>query len=682
MSEIFNPNYNDYWKQVEINKRDIERLKQYLKNVYYSTRIYEVEIPGNIRTFPLDTTDVPFDTTDSDSEQPTGYIVSGGFLYNILRVEFNPETQSENERANYDVVAKTICQIRGLKGDTGSPAQIVGATASITNDYGTPQVTVTEGGTPDARTFDFAFRNLKGEPGEQVYTTNDPDEATGSGDTIHIELSRTDIPSDTPEGEINGLLLTGSAHVFNNLEIGIDNNVKYVNGDFLCDMKGDKGDNGEIGVYTALLTNPPEFELETYSNIPLYQTDIPSDTPIGDLYGVLFTNNGYLFTDLTVQQATENFKMIRCYCYAKLKGDKGDTGENATITGATASVNNSTGTPQVTVTVGGTDSARTFDFAFQNLKGEQGQRGTTGAKGLNAQNNVIYPYVAHPQVNVYALFPSTDLPGTLTSSWNNVNSYRFWTDGVALFYSVSNGAQLVYNESTGAWDNKTWGLTTLDGINVWTDGHDIYCTETFNGQWKLVDSNAGTWTTVSFTDASNGNNFVVDSGLSIYNLGGNIYHIHSKGGGSYGLYKFDSTNMSFSEITGAPFNFNNSTTIFEIDNHYFVSSGIIAYEFYPETDTFDQYAKSLLDMSPSNIISDGTNVYTTTIDPNTGNTINCIMTYSNNNFSKQLFQFIDITSSTYPIITRNNWVRINNKCYYVASNKQLELRENKYIISK
>lgn len=55
------------------------------------------------------------------------------------------------------------------------------------------------------------------------------------------------------------------------------------------------------------------------------------------------------------------------------KGDPGDPGEADQITSATASVDNTTGTPSVKIELGGTPEKRTINLKFSGLKGEPGE---------------------------------------------------------------------------------------------------------------------------------------------------------------------------------------------------------------------------------------------------------------------------------------------------------------------
>ena len=96
-------------------------------------------------------------------------------------------------------------------------------------------------------------------------------------------------------------------------------------------------------------------------------------------------SNVYTFTD--TKGATSTFTVKN--------GSKGSTGAAAGFGTPTASVDAGVGAPSVTVTATGPNTAKVFNFAFENLKGEKGATGAhissvTGDKTPAAGNTVTY----------------------------------------------------------------------------------------------------------------------------------------------------------------------------------------------------------------------------------------------------------------------------------------------------
>ena len=151
------------------------------------------------------------------------------------------------------------------------------------------------------------------------------------------------------------------------------------------------------------------------------------------------------------------------------QGIQGPAGTNATITGATASVTNTTGTPSVTVTAGGTESSRSFDFAFTGLRGEIREKGDTGA-GL--------PTTGGGNNEVLVSGPN----GGTDASWGKVTQNSMANNSVGT-------SQLINSSVTS--DKIDWSSTSRpiyyrgkDWAKSWTFSYDAYSPQIIFVAWS------------------------------------------------------------------------------------------------------------------------------------------------------------------------------------------------------
>ena len=305
------------------------------------------------------------------------------------------------------------------------PEQITNATVDVDNNVGMPSATASVVG----NTISFDFKNLKGEAGPK----GDKGE---KGDTGPIG----------PQGEqgIQGPVgPKGDAFTYSDFTPDQLAALKGPKGD-----KGDKGDTGERGPQGEQGIQGPQGEQGiqgpagpkgdkgdafTYNDFTSEQLESlkgpkgdKGDTgergPQGEqgLQGIQGIQgpkgDAFTYSDFTPEQLA---------ALKGPKGDKGDTGEQgiqgpqgeqgiqgiqgpagtngtdgrdgapAGFGEIVATVDNSTGTPNVTVTTSGTNEAKNFTFAFTGLKGEAG----SGGGGSTYNMEVVEALPLNPVVN-------------------------------------------------------------------------------------------------------------------------------------------------------------------------------------------------------------------------------------------------------------------------------------------